>query len=66
MPITFDTVAQIQKKLHFWIALINSFRMIYILFGSAEVCIFPLFSIVFGNDIISGHMVFKFAYFLEL
>ena len=40
--------------------------MIYILFGSAKVCIFPLFSIVFGNDIISGHMVFNFAYFVEL
>ena len=41
--------------------------MIYILFGSAEVRIFPLFSIVFGNDIvivISYHCVSKLAYFV--
>ena len=29
-------------------------------------CGSPHFPIVFGNDIISGHMVFKFAYFVEL
>ena len=52
MPIIFATVAQIKQKLHFWIALIKTFSMMYILFGSAEVLIFQLFSIVFGNDII--------------
>ena len=30
MPITLDTVAQIQQKLHFWTALIKTFRLIFI------------------------------------
>ena len=38
--------------LHFWIALIKSFQTIYIMFGSAEVGNFLLFSIVYDNDII--------------
>ena len=33
-------------------ALIKTFWTIYVLFGSTEVRIFPLSSIVFGNDII--------------
>ena len=37
--------------------------MIYNLIGFLEVRIFLLF---FGNDIISCHMAFKFAYFVEL
>ena len=43
MPVTFDTLAQIEEKAHFWIAHINTFRMIYILFGFVEVGILPLF-----------------------
>ena len=64
MPITFDTVAQIQSKLHFWIALIKTFRTIYILFRSEAVRIFPLF---FGNDIIMMLLHgFLILVFLEL
>ena len=33
--------------------------MIYILFGSEEVCIFPLFYIVLGNDIIMTSVLVK-------
>ena len=43
MSITFGTVVQIQEKVHFWIALIKTFPMIYNLFGFEE-------AIVFGND----------------
>ena len=66
MPIIFDIMAQIQQKVHFWIALINTFRMIYNLFGFAEVRIFPLFLVMMSYDVISCHMIFKFAYFVEL
>ena len=47
MPITFVTVAQFQVAF-----LDKTFRTMYILFGSAEVHIFPLFSIVFADGII--------------
>ena len=43
MSLIFDTVAQIHYKVHFWIALINTFRMIYKLFGFAEDRILQLF-----------------------
>ena len=46
MPIAFDIVAQIQEEVHFWIALINTFRMIYNFFGFAEVRIFQLFLVM--------------------
>ena len=49
MPITFDIVARIQEKLHFWTPLVNTFRMICNLVGFAEVRILGLF---FGNDVI--------------
>ena len=46
MRITFDTAVQIQLKVNFWIVLINTFRLIYNLFSSAEVQILPLFSVM--------------------
>ena len=38
-----DASSNRRITVHFWIALINTFRMIYNLFGFAEVPIFPLF-----------------------
>ena len=46
MPIIFYTVDQIKKKLHFWIALINTFRILLVSKRS------EFFAIVFGNDVI--------------
>ena len=54
MLITFDIVAQIQLKVNFWIAPINTFRMMYNLFGFGEVRILPL---IFGNDVIMTSFV---------
>ena len=51
MLTAFDIVTQIQYEVHFWIALINTFRLIYNLFGFSEVRISPLFHCL-GNDII--------------
>ena len=48
MPTNLDTVAQIQYKVHFWKALINTFRMMYIFWFRRG----PNCAIVFGNDVI--------------
>ena len=47
MPVTFDTMV------HFWIALIKTFRMIYNVFGFEEVRILPLF-LVMTSFLING------------
>ena len=46
IPISFDTLAQIQWEGHFCIAVINAFRMIYNFFRFAKVRIFPLFLVM--------------------
>ena len=48
MPITFDKITQIWWNLHFWIALVKTFRMAYNLTDFSDVRIFHCF----GNDII--------------
>ena len=43
MPITFDKITQIWQNLHFWIALVKTFRMMYNLTGFSDIRTFPLF-----------------------
>ena len=69
MPTTVDMVAQIQYEVHFWIALINTFRLIYNLFGFAEVRISPLFLVMtsflvtwFSNS----HILWDFEWTINL
>ena len=52
------------KQIHFLIGVIKTFRAMYILFGSTEAHIFPLFSIVFGNDVIMT--LFLVAWYSDL
>ena len=53
MPRTFDIVAQINIKVHLWIALIKTFRMNIIFWFRGG----PNFAIVFDNDVIMTSFV---------
>ena len=59
-------MALIQQKVHFWIARIKTFRLIFNLFGFEEVRILPLFfRNNFHYDVICNHWDFKSAYFVH-
>ena len=59
MNTTFDIVAQIQlKKVHFWIALVNTFRIIYNLFYFR---VGPHFSIVSSVLVMTSFLVKWFS-----